>query len=295
MSDIAEYYPPNPSGVPEDLTLPSGSYQSRVTLVLCSLLLFVLLYFAMVGGSAYLSYKLFSMTGNTKPRSVPATNFNNRTTSRPGSQILEKEEFWYIVGGIASGVLCLYLIKGFFKRRESDPSMMIEIQRKDQPRLFSFIDQICEDTGAPEPHKIFLTPEVNAAVFYHESLLSLVRKTPKNLLIGLGLVNRLNLSEFKAVLAHEFGHFSQNSMKLGTYVYTANRVVGDLVYGRDKLDGFIDTMKRVDIRVSIFFMRFPPCFGYSESSWNWSLRPLTSPIFRCPAKWNLTRIWLPSA
>jgi Zn-dependent protease with chaperone function len=32
----------------------------------------------------------------------------------------------------------------------------------------------------------------------------------KNLQIGLGLVNSLNVSEFKAVMAHEFGHFTQH-------------------------------------------------------------------------------------
>ena len=69
------------------------------------------------------------------------------------------------------------------------------------------------------PHRVFLTPDVNAAVFYRESLLSLLLPTSKNLVIGLGLVNQLNLSEFKAVLAHEFGHFSQNSMKLGRRSY----------------------------------------------------------------------------
>ena len=77
-------------------------------------------------------------------------------------------------------------------------------------------------------------PDVNAAVFYNESLLSLFLPASKNLVIGLGLVNRLNLSEFKAVLAHEFGHFSQSSMKLGTYVYTANRILADIVYARDR-------------------------------------------------------------
>ena len=46
-------------------------------------------------------------------------------------------------------------------------------------------------------------------------------------------MNALELSEFKAVLAHEFGHFAQSSMKLGQYVYVANQVIADLVFERD--------------------------------------------------------------
>jgi hypothetical protein len=47
------------------------------------------------------------------------------------------------------------------------------------------------------------------------------------------MVNSLNKSEFKAVIAHEFGHFSQRSMKLGTYVYTTNKVIYNLLYQND--------------------------------------------------------------
>src|SRR6202012_5732895 len=52
----------------------------------------------------------------------------------------------------------------------------------------------------------------------------------KNLEIGLGLVNSINISEFKAVMAHEFGNFSQKSMKLGSFVYNVNRVIYNMLY-----------------------------------------------------------------
>src|SRR5207302_10138521 len=92
------------------------------------------------------------------------------------------------------------------------------------------------DTGAPEPARIVVSPEVNAGVFYACTFWGLFFPAPKNLHIGLGLVNCLNLVEFKAVLAHEFGHFSQRSMRLGTYVYTANRIIREIIFGRDWLD-----------------------------------------------------------
>ena len=78
----------------------------------------------------------------------------------------------------------------------------------------------------------------------HTGITSLFWPTGKDLLIGLGLVNILNLSEFKSVLAHEFGHFAQKSTRLGGYVYTANRLIYDLVCGRDWFDNMIEGMKR---------------------------------------------------
>jgi Zn-dependent protease with chaperone function len=179
---------------------------------------------------------------------------------------------WSILVGILSGLLCLFLIKGFFKWRPADKAERLEVTEKDQPILFAFIRQLCRDTGAPLPHRVYLTPEVNAAVFYHESLLNLVLPTPKNLVIGLGLVNQLNLSEFKAVLAHEFGHFSQSSMKLGCYVYMSNRVIADIVFGRDWLDDLVAGLRGVDFRIAIFAWAF--------SGIMWVLRKTLQGLFR---------------
>src|SRR5262249_35948718 len=204
-------YPSGPVNVPKDFTQPTARYRWEVTVVMVSLLLSLALYLVLVAGSTWLCYVLV-----TAPWPIRAGN---------------GYVFLRIVAIICSGLLALYLVKGLFKGSHQDESLLLEITEADQPELFKFIRQICADTGAPVPHMVYLTPEVNAAVFYQSSFLSLVLPTPKNLLIGLGLVNMLNLSEFKAVLAHEFGHFSQKSMKVGTYVYVANKVMADIIYG----------------------------------------------------------------
>ncbi len=168
----------------------------------------------------------------------------------------DSSSFWLVILGICSALLCLFLVKGLFKRQPVDRSLQVPISETEQPILFAFIRQVCRDTGAPRPRHVFLTAEVNAAVFYHSSFLSLFLPTRKNLLIGLGLVNRLNLSEFKAVLAHEFGHFSQKSMKLGSYVYMANRIIADIVFGRDWLDDLVAAIRGFDIRIAVFAWGF---------------------------------------
>lgn len=61
----------------------------------------------------------------------------------------------------------------------------------------------------------------------------------KNLQIGLGLVNSLTVSEFKAVMAHEFGHFSQKSMKLGSFVYNVNKVIYNMLYDNKTYGKFL--------------------------------------------------------
>jgi Zn-dependent protease with chaperone function len=136
------------------------------------------------------------------------------------------------------------MVKFIFKRQISSDPLNTEILKHQHPRLFDFIRCLCRETKTPFPKKIFVNHEVNAYVFYSNSIFNLFLPKKKNLLVGLGLINFLNLSEFKAILAHELGHFSQSSMKLGTYTYTANRIIYDMVHVRDRWDDILDGWRR---------------------------------------------------
>lgn len=230
---IPEFYPPNPTNVPPLLTRPSGRYRLRALLVAISLAFFLLLYLLFIVVFAGLSVVCFSAVIN-------GHNFHARggfvaTMLIVGASFL----------GFSSGLLALYLIKGLFKFPRGDDHNGIEITEAEQPQLFAFIRRICADTGAPAPAKIVVSPEVNASVFYKCTFWSLFFPVRKNLHIGLGLVNCLNLSEFKAVLAHEFGHFSQRSMRLGGFVYSTNRIIQEIIYGRDWLDDMLSAVDPV--------------------------------------------------
>ncbi|HEV3235848.1 MAG TPA: M48 family metallopeptidase, partial [Gemmataceae bacterium] len=218
MPSASSFYPSSPAQVPSALTQPTMRFRLQVLAVLFSLFLFLVLYVGLLALSGWALY--WSIT----------VSF--------GKLIVVKLLLIFL-----SGLLFLYLLKGLFKRDRSEKTLRVEITPADNPRLFAFIEQLCQETQAPRPHRVYVSPEVNAAVFYHESFLSLFLPTPKNLLLGLGLANMLNLSEFKAVLAHEFGHFAQRSMKLNAYVYQANRIISDIVYGRDWLDDFLIRVK----------------------------------------------------
>jgi Zn-dependent protease with chaperone function len=251
MSLAANLYPANPTGVPADLTAPTSRYRLWVVIVLVSLFLFVFFYLALVAASGYLVYLAFT---------YPIEYVNKLT-------ILLK------LGSIAASVmLFLFLLKGLFKRQQTDDSLYVEIKQAEQPELFGFIRQVCRDTRAPFPYRVFISPEVNAAVFYNTSLLNLILPVRKNLLIGLGLVNAVTLNEFKAVMAHEFGHFSQSSMALGSYVYVANRIITDMVYARDRWDDLLAQWRQQDIRIAVF--------GWILSGVVWVLRKVLEGAFR---------------
>ncbi|UZR99145.1 M48 family metallopeptidase [Chondrinema litorale] len=144
------------------------------------------------------------------------------------------------LGIIGLGVmLFIFCIKFVFSKSVEENPERVEISEKEFPKLFEFIRQVNVETQTKFPKKIFLSPDVNARVFYNSSFWSMFFPVRKNLEIGLGLVNTLNISEFKGVLAHEFGHFSQKSMKLGSYIYVVNKSIFNLVYEKDNWDNVL--------------------------------------------------------
>ena len=133
----------------------------------------------------------------------------------------------------------LFLFKFIFTSNKDENPNRLQVTKQQHPELFEFIEQLTQDTQTKFPKKIFLSPDVNACVFYNSSFWSLLFPVRKNLEIGLGLVNTLTISELKAVLAHEFGHFSQRSMKVGSYIYIVNKVIYNMVYEYDSWDNLL--------------------------------------------------------
>ena len=156
--------------------------------------------------------------------------------------------------GLASlGILVLiFLLKFIFKSHKTDLSHLTEIKRSDEPKLFALIDEIVNEVETNFPKKVYLSTDVNAAVFYDSSFWSMFFPVKKNLQIGLGLVNTVTQSELKAILSHEFGHFSQKTMKVGSYVYNVNQVIFNLLLDNKSYDNMISKWANASGYFSIF-------------------------------------------
>lgn len=156
--------------------------------------------------------------------------------------------------GIASvGVFILiFLIKFIFKTHKVDRSHLIEITQNEEPKLFQFIHEIVDEVQTDFPKKVYLSSDVNASVFYNSSFWSMFFPIKKNLQIGVGLINSVSEDEFKAILAHEFGHFSQRSMKVGSYVYNVNQVIFNMLYDNDSYGSLAQSWASISGFIAIF-------------------------------------------
>lgn len=212
--NLDKHYPAAPANVPAELTQPSPAFRAEVRNVILAIVAFIFTYLALVALAVGLAW--FCL--------------------KAGLVVMALRLSWITIliglGIMIVGILVVFFMLKFLFASSSGGEELggIQIHEGDEPELFAFIGRVAGEVGTPFPRKIFLIPDVNASVFYESSFWSLFAPTGKNLNIGIGLVNTLNLSEFKAVLAHEFGHFSQKSMSLGSYVYYVNQVIFNLLY-----------------------------------------------------------------
>ncbi|GGP01858.1 hypothetical protein GCM10010992_03920 [Cloacibacterium rupense] len=172
--------------------------------------------------------------------------------------IISNLKFNYLVilvcgGLIGMGVFILiFLVKFIFNFQKNDTSAYIEIKRNTEPELFKLIDEVVNEVGTEQPKKVFLSNDVNAFVNYNSTFWSMFLPVKKNLTIGMGLINTTTVSELKAILAHEFGHFSQKSMKVGSYVNQANKMIYDMLYNNKDLTDYMDKFASAHAIIAIF-------------------------------------------
>lgn len=243
-------YPSGPADAPADLTAPTPAFKRHAWLAMGGLLVFIAAYFGLL---AWLGL----------------------TAWHQGSELFSGESANPLAAGLVMGCsafLAVFMAKPLFSiQRHAHPDD-IELTPANQPVLFDFLHRLADEAKAPRPTRVYVSPRVNASVFYDISILNLVFPSKKNLEIGLALVNVLNLGEFKAVLAHEFGHFAQRSMAVGRWVYMAQQIASHVVAQRGKLDDFVSGLSRVDLRIA--------WIGWLLGLVIWSIRSIVELMFR---------------
>ena len=95
---------------------------------------------------------------------------------------------------------------------------------EDHPKLFEVLAGIAKATQQEMPSEVYLTAEVNACVLDRGGIMGFGNRRVMGL--GLSLLQVLSVSQLRAVLAHEFGHFHSGDTKLGPWIYSTRAAIG---------------------------------------------------------------------
>ncbi len=149
-------------------------------------------------------------------------------------------------GGIQVFFLLLFgvavagaLIWSMLPRRDkfTPPGPLLERAR--QPRLFAELDLIAGALRQPVPHDVYLIGDMNAYVADRGGIMGF--DSHRIMGLGLPLLSLLTISQFRAVLAHEFAHFYGGDTRLGPWVYKARKSMIQTFENVGSLRGLVRT------------------------------------------------------
>ncbi len=134
----------------------------------------------------------------------------------------------------------LVLVVGFFLWKvltalwvKIEPPTGAEVTAREAPELFAMIEELRRGLHAPRFHHVLMTDEFNAGVVQAPRLG--IFGWPRNyLMIGLPLMKGLTVPQFKAVLAHEFGHLARGHGMVSNWIYRQRLRWGRLLHVLDE-------------------------------------------------------------
>ncbi len=126
----------------------------------------------------------------------------------------------YLGPAISLATLVAFLLYPVFTTRATHLSQQV-VHPKQQPHLYAFVAQLSQVLGVQPPQLISITHEANAFAGPAGGFLGVLRGE-RRLVIGLPLVEMLQVKQFGGILAHELGHFSQRN---GQILVTLMRLI----------------------------------------------------------------------
>lgn len=118
-------------------------------------------------------------------------------------------------------IVCLVgaavILWSIFPRRAKFNPPGPRITPAEHPRLFSMVRDTATEIGVAAPHDVYLVPEVNAFVTQIGGLMGMGGR--RIMALGVPLLASVNVSQLKAVIAHEFGHYAGGETRLAGVIY----------------------------------------------------------------------------
>jgi Zn-dependent protease with chaperone function len=136
-----------------------------------------------------------------------------------------------ILVGLAALYTLYAVVRSIFTRvKETEPGR--PLPRAEAPQLWSLAEEVAERVGTRPVDAIYVTPGAEIAVTERGSLLKKLRGAGQRcLIVGLGVLSGLTQGQLKAILAHEYGHFSNRDTAGGNLALQVQVSMHRMAYG----------------------------------------------------------------
>jgi Zn-dependent protease with chaperone function len=125
--------------------------------------------------------------------------------------------YWVIAIAAGAGIVIIAtLLAVATSRPQLKPG--VDVTPEDAPDLWALVTELSDVARTRGPEHIRLVGDVNAAVSEDSRFLGLFGG-PRRMYLGVPLLQGLSVTQLRAALAHEFGHYSSAHTRLGPIAY----------------------------------------------------------------------------
>jgi heat shock protein HtpX len=178
----------------EYVSRPAPSLALRAALAVMLFVGFYVFSIALAGGLLYLPYAEWEYMHNVNPRLT-----------------------------IFCAVGALVIVYSLVPRYDAFKSPGPMLSPETSPRLFEMLRDVAARTEQAMPAEVFLVVDVNAWVAQRGGLMGVGSRRVMGL--GLPLMESLSVSQLRAVIAHEFGHYHAGDTALGPWLYATQKTI----------------------------------------------------------------------
>jgi heat shock protein HtpX len=130
---------------------------------------------------------------------------------------------WFFALFLFGILIAATMLWSLIPRRDRFEAPGLLLDRSTQPRLFAELESISAALNEPMPQEVYLIGAANAFVADRGGVMGFGSRRVMGL--GLPLLYLLTVSQFRAVLAHEFAHYYGGDTSLGPWVYKTKALI----------------------------------------------------------------------
>ena len=125
-----------------------------------------------------------------------------------------------------AGVTVVSMVKSLLHRpTDEDPGTRLDLAK--EPKLQALLHDVAKRIGTRPVDNVYLTPGTTVAVMERGNR----KHRERCLILGLGALEGLQVRPLKAILGHEYGHFSNRDTAGGAFALSVRNSLGATAYG----------------------------------------------------------------
>jgi len=156
----------------------------------------------------------------------------------------------------AVGVYIYAVLRGLSVKTGGEPGG-VKLTRVRHPAAFALVEEVAARVQADPIDAIYLVPESRIGVWEETALYLPPGAGKRKIVLGMAALSVLTLDELRAILAHEYAHFSHRDTFFSRFIYRVDASCGTLLAQVREHGGWVRYLNPLYWILSMFALVYP--------------------------------------